>query len=67
MSNAQYRREREDMPAVFHNGSVMTELEVSAMLVLIRHKFIVSDENIRELAKGCFECVRPEGECVCEC
>jgi len=54
------------MPAVFHNGSVMTEHEVNAMLVLIKHNLIVNDENIKELASGCFECVRPEGECVCE-
>ena len=63
---SQYKRKRKDMPAVFHNGSVMTEHEVNAMMVLIKHNLIVNDENIKELASGCFECVRPAGECVCE-
>lgn len=50
----------------YEDGTIMSDREVDAMVILIKRGFAISKENIREVASGCIECVRSFDECVCE-
>lgn len=50
----------------YEDGTIMSDREVDAMVILIKRGFPITKQNILEVASGCIECVRALNECVCE-